>query len=206
MADDIRTMIKNLLAFYDFSDKNVISVGAGGGQFIEYAEKAARIHAVDSDKHAMDSLREVLKKKDWKTEFHFHILDFMNFQIKADLVFFEFSLHEMPDPGPALRHAFTLADEILIIDHYPGSQWAYIVSEEDKARNAWQAIEELKIARHQVVGTLHAFLTYDELYEKVKTQGQTSIDRIEGFRNQTGFTIPMTYALALLRPAGSNPS
>lgn len=201
MAADISALLKNLDNFYDFSEKKVISVGAGGGHLIEYAQKAAVIHAVDSDAQAMDSLREVLKTKEWQTEFNLYTLDFMKFQLKAELVFFEFSLHEMPDPGPALQHAFTLADEVLLIDHYTGSKWAYIASEEKKTRHAWEEINKFPMIRHQIIETLHSFHTFDELYEKVKTQGKTSVDRIERFRNQTDFTIPMTYALALLRYA-----
>ena len=40
MATDITQVSANLLSFYDFRDKVVVSVGAGGGQLIEYARSA----------------------------------------------------------------------------------------------------------------------------------------------------------------------
>ena len=42
MATDLHLMIKNLLSFYDFAGRVIISVGAGGGQFIEYGLVAKR--------------------------------------------------------------------------------------------------------------------------------------------------------------------
>jgi hypothetical protein len=53
MATDINTIIANLMAFYDFRDKTVISVGAGGGQLIEYGRTAGKIIAVENDPGAM---------------------------------------------------------------------------------------------------------------------------------------------------------
>jgi hypothetical protein len=34
MATDLNLIITNLLAFYDFTNKTIVSVGAGGGQRI----------------------------------------------------------------------------------------------------------------------------------------------------------------------------
>jgi hypothetical protein len=36
MATDYALMIENLLSFYDFNDKSMIAIGAGGGQFVAY--------------------------------------------------------------------------------------------------------------------------------------------------------------------------
>lgn len=43
MATDVNLIIKNLLEFYDFNQKVIVSVGAGGGQFVEYTEDAKNI-------------------------------------------------------------------------------------------------------------------------------------------------------------------
>jgi len=53
MATDIKKVIEDLLGFYDFDDKVVISVGAGGGQLIEYGRKAKRVIALDNDAEAI---------------------------------------------------------------------------------------------------------------------------------------------------------
>ncbi len=50
MAVDIPAILKNILAFTDFTDKTVIAVG---GQFAEYGKKARRIIAIDSNPQAL---------------------------------------------------------------------------------------------------------------------------------------------------------
>jgi 2-polyprenyl-3-methyl-5-hydroxy-6-metoxy-1,4-benzoquinol methylase len=61
MAADYRMMVANLLAFHDLSGKTVITVGAGGGQLIEYGRAPARVLALDNDAAALDTLRERLQ-------------------------------------------------------------------------------------------------------------------------------------------------
>ena len=53
MATDIAKVIANLASFYDFSNKSVVPVGAGGGQFIGYASDARHVVAVDPDTAAL---------------------------------------------------------------------------------------------------------------------------------------------------------
>lgn len=52
MATDIGKVIDNLVSVYDFTDKTVVHVGAGGGQLIAYARSALRVIAVDPDAEA----------------------------------------------------------------------------------------------------------------------------------------------------------
>ena len=51
---------------------------------------------------------------------------------RGDVVMFEFCLHEMKDPVAAINHALTMAPTVLITDHWSGSEWAYVVDEEEK--------------------------------------------------------------------------
>jgi len=37
-----------------------------------------------------------------------------------------------------------------------------------------------------------------ELYEKIKGQGETAVSRTEEFKDKKQFTIPLSYALALI--------
>jgi 2-polyprenyl-3-methyl-5-hydroxy-6-metoxy-1,4-benzoquinol methylase len=47
MATDIGAIERNLQSFYDFQDKSVIHVGAGGGQLIGYAAITRSVLAID---------------------------------------------------------------------------------------------------------------------------------------------------------------
>jgi predicted RNA methylase len=60
MATDIAKVIANLASFYDFSNKSVVHVGAGGGQFIGYASDARHVVAVDPDAAALEPLRAAI--------------------------------------------------------------------------------------------------------------------------------------------------
>jgi predicted RNA methylase len=60
MATDIAKVIANLASFYDFSNKSVVHVGAGGGQFIGYASDARHVVAADPDTAALGPLRAAI--------------------------------------------------------------------------------------------------------------------------------------------------
>lgn len=62
-------IIKNLFAFYDFSGKSIVSVGAGGGQFIEVARPVREIFAVDSSREVLETLEAGLSGSDLKDKF-----------------------------------------------------------------------------------------------------------------------------------------
>jgi hypothetical protein len=104
----------------------------------------------------------------------------------------------MKDPEAALQHAFTMAPHILISDHWPKSEWAYIVDEEEKVMNSWDALRKFSIKKVQHYDTVQFFHDYEELFQKVKTQGAHSISRILPYKDKTDFTIPMSYGFALI--------
>jgi hypothetical protein len=130
--------------------------------------------------------------------YEYHAGDFINFALRGDMVFFEFCLHEMIDPVLALAKAKGMAPQVIIFDHSPDSPWAYMVAEETKAENAWQAIRAQNPSRVQHFTCLQSFITFAELEAKVMPQGEVSLQRIEPYRGQKNFTIPMSYGLALL--------
>ena len=104
----------------------------------------------------------------------------------------------MSDPQAAIEHAQTMAPDILITDHWPNSEWAFYVDEEVKVRRSWLAIEQFNVKMVEKFDTIQVFKDYEEIYQKVKVQGEKSIKRIEHFKNKTNFTIPMSYGFALI--------
>jgi predicted RNA methylase len=198
MATDINAIIANLLSFYNFKDQTIISVGAGGGQFIEYARKARRVYAVDNDKEALSRLSESLAKAGLADKFTLVHSEFEQVSLTGDVVLFEFCLHEMADAEVAIKHALTMAPAVVISDHLPGSEWAYIVGEEQKVTSSRNAIESFNIMMHREYHSFQRFADYNELYQKVKGQGDEVINRISKYVNQTRFEIPMSYGFVLI--------
>jgi len=198
MATDVQKIIQNLLAVYDSSGRTIIVVGGGGGQFIEYGRRAAQILALDSDAEAIRLLRENLKKAGLEDRFTPILGDVFESGLKGDAVLFEFCLHEMSDPKAAIRHAQTMAPDIIIIDHWPGSEWSYYTAEAEKVRVSWEALESFPLKKKQSYGAVHVFNDYDDLYLKLKVQGELSLARIEKFRSKKNIAIPITYGIALI--------
>jgi predicted RNA methylase len=124
MATDVAVVLANLLGFYEFDSKTMISVGAGGGQLAGYGRVAQKVIAVDPDGAALAALAERTRALGIEDRFVLVDKDFMAVSERADVVLFEFCLHEIPDHGGALAHATTLAPDIVVIDHAPGSPWA----------------------------------------------------------------------------------
>jgi tRNA A58 N-methylase Trm61 len=198
MATDIKKIINNLLEFYDFYNQTIITVGAGGGQLIEYGRISKNVVAIDFDKEALQKLKDNLLKSGLEDKFTLIHSDFYLSNLKGDVVLFEFCLHEMNDPETALKHALTMASDVLILDHWPGSEWAFIVDEEEKIAKSWTALELFHQKKVQKFDTVQFFNDYEELYQKVKVQGETSIKRINDFKDKKNFSIPMPYGIALI--------
>lgn len=199
MATDIRALIDNLTAWYDFRDKSVIHVGAGGGQLIGYAGATRSVLAVDSDAEAVRRLGVALRERGLLSRFVVFRGAFEAVRARADVVFFEFCLHEIADPDAALRHARALAPEALVVDHAPLSRWSWYCGEEAKVERAWSAVARAGIVREETRMGAQQFHDYDELRAKVEPEGEPAIGRIEEFRTRQGIAIPMPYRMAVLR-------
>jgi tRNA A58 N-methylase Trm61 len=198
MAADINKILNNLYEFYDFNNQTIITVGAGGGQLIEYGRISKHVLALDYDKEALHKLKENLLKSGLDDKFTLIHSDFYLSNLQGDVVMFEFCLHEMKDPETALKHAQTMAPNVLIIDHWPGSEWAFIGDEEEKIAKSWTALKLFTLKNVQKFNTVQFFNDYEEIYQKVKMQGETSIKRINDFKDKRNFTIPMSYGIALI--------
>ncbi|WP_321282362.1 methyltransferase domain-containing protein [Marinifilum fragile] len=198
MVKDIQQIIQNLLNFYDFQNKTVVSVGAGGGQFIEYARGARHVIAIDNDKNALNKLKENLSMNGLSEKFTLIHSDFKNTKVKGDVVLFEFCLHEMNEPQEMLEYAQKIANDIVIADHGVNSAWAYIADEKEKAENSWGQVLKNPIQKLITHEAEQYYEDYNELYLKVKVQGENSIERIKKFKMCKRFVIPMEYTFALL--------
>ncbi len=198
MATDIRRLTENLRAFHDLEGRVVLSVGAGGGQFLDLYRDAARVLAVDSDPAALRQLEAAVAAHGLQDRMELVQADFFEAARSAEVVLFEFCLHEMPDPAKALARARSLAPETLVYDHAPGSTWAWHAAEEDKVAGSTQAMEAFGIRRRAVFDGEQRFRDYAELHAKVASQGPTAIERAAPFRERRDIVIPMTYLAALL--------
>jgi hypothetical protein len=198
MATDYENLIAELLAFYDFTAKTVIAVGAGGGQLIAYGRAAGKVLALDNDVQALEKLRQSLKAAGLEDRFTPILGDFYKISLKADAVLFEFSLHEMPDPGVAVERARGMAPDVVIFDHWPASAWSYFAAEEKKVAASWASLVGSPVKKRQRHEAVQFFKDYEELYQKVKGQGETSLARIAEYKGKTDIQIPMSYGLALI--------
>jgi ubiquinone/menaquinone biosynthesis C-methylase UbiE len=201
MATDYALMIRNLTSFYDFRDKTLVSIGAGGGQLAGYGQPARRVVAIDQDDAALDQLRAAVAKGNMSEKFELLRGDFLTMDLPArgDVALFDFCLHEMADAALALTRAGRLAPDVVVFDHGRASAWAYYVAEETKVDLAWRTIERFKLVRHREFATEQRFKDHAELLAKVKPQGEIAIRRIAEFKDRTDIIIPMTYEVALIR-------
>jgi len=199
MPADYKQMVANLRQFYDFSDKEVVAVGAGGGQLVDLVPETRKLIVIDNDPAAIHRWQARIDAEGLKGRVDAVQADFCTASRGGDVVYFEFSLHEVGDPGKALRHALTLAPEVLVFDHLPDSEWVFHAAEEDKVRRSTKALEESDCVRRQAFRTEQRFQTYQQLVDKISCQGKVALERATKYRDASEIAIPMTYGLSLLR-------
>jgi SAM-dependent methyltransferase len=198
VATDTRKIASALAAFYDFADRVVVDVGAGGGQLVEYARPARAVIAVDRDAAALARLAGRLGECGLAGKFTLVESDLLDVATRADVVLLEFCLHEMPDPERALLHARTLAPDVVVIDHAPGSPWSWLAAEGDEVDAAWRAVADHGFRRQRLVVASQHFADYGELEAKMAGQGPESLRRLRSHRGRTSIAVSMPYQLALL--------
>ena len=198
MAADYQQMLKNLRQFYDFSGKVVLAVGAGGGQLVELGRGVRKLIAIDKDPAAIRQLKARIAVQSLENQVEVVEADFFETSLPGDVVYFEFCLHELADPEEALRHASTLAPDVLIFDHLPDSPWAFHAAEEDKVRCSTEVLARFDCVRHETFRTDQHFQDHAQLLERISCQGELAVDRTRRFLGMTNIVIPMTYGLTLL--------
>jgi ubiquinone/menaquinone biosynthesis C-methylase UbiE len=198
VATDLSKIVANLTAFYDLADKIVVSVGAGGGQLVEYARPVRQLIAVDRDEAAIERLAARARDSGLSNKFTLVTSDFLDTQPHGDVVLFEFCLHQMAEPDRALEHASRLAPDLVVLDHAPHSEWSWCAAEEEIVAAAWRAVASRTVRRQQDYDATQQFTDFAELEARLSQQGPESRGRIERSRGQTAISIPMPYRLALL--------
>jgi hypothetical protein len=195
VAVDRDQLRNDLRRFYDFTGRVTLYVGAGGGQLLDASFGAKKIIAIDQDRASLERLYEAAVGN---AGIEIIQSSFEEIKRPADVVYFEFCLHEMRDPSGMLAHARTLAPETVVFEHAVDSDWTYYAGEEDAVGRAAEALQGFTILRRQTVSLEQRFRDYDELFEKVRSQGDPAIERIRQFAGAKDIVIPIKCQLLQL--------
>jgi hypothetical protein len=198
LPTDYAKLSENLSRFYDFTDKVVLFIGAGGKQLLDPATHTKKMVAIDKDADALRELQARIAAQGLQDKVEVIGADFRDVTFRGDVVYFEFCLHEMEDPEKALTHAKSLAPDVVVYDHSPGSEWIYYGAEEDKVSRSSAVLERFGIRKRQTFMAEQRFANYDELLAKVCPQGGLAIERTKRFVKSKRIVIPMKYELNLL--------
>jgi len=198
MAADYARMSADLCRFYDFSGKVVLFIGAAGKQLLDSSTPVKKLIAIDKDVAALEALRAEIAAKGRQDLVEVIGGDFEEIATHGDAVYLEFCLHEMDDPARALRHAKSLASDIVVYDHSVGSEWIFYGAEEDKVVRSSAEMQRFGIRRRLPFEGEQRFATYDELLAKVAPQGSLAVERIHRFAGGRDIVIPFHYELNLL--------
>ena len=198
MATDSAKLTENLSRFYDFTDKVVLFIGAAGRQLLDPATRTKKLIAIDKDVETLRVLKANIAAQGLQDSVEVVGASFEEVTLHGAVVYFEFCLHEMDDPERALIHAKSLAPDIVVYDHSPGSEWIYHGAEEDKVSRSFTAMERFGIRRRQTFHAEQRFGNYAELLAKVSPQGPLAIERAQRFAGATDIVIPMRYELNLM--------
>jgi hypothetical protein len=198
MATDYAKLTENLVHFYDFTGKVVLFIGAAGGQLLDPATPTRKLIAIDKDAEALRQLKAHITAKGLQDSVEVLGADFEEITLQGDVVYFEFCLHEMDDAEKTLNHAKSLAPDIVVYDHSPGSQWIYYGAEENKVSHSAAVMERFGIRRRQTFHALQRFRNHNELLAKLRPQGPLAVERAQRFAGAGDIVIPMDYELNLL--------
>lgn len=158
----------------------------------------SKVVAIDSNGQALDNFRSEAKIKWSGVEVDFIPKPFETVQVKGDVVYFEFCLHQMDDPVKSLQLARSLAGDIVVMDHLPGSEWMFIAAEENLVVRSREAIEKFGVRRQETQRIDQKFEDHAQLSGRLSGQGPESEKRIARFKDVKGISIRMDYGLFLL--------
>jgi hypothetical protein len=200
VAVDYRELSRQLTRFYDFTDKVVLYVGAGGRQLFDLGTRTKKTIAIEQDSEALRQLQANIAAGEVQNCVEVVASSFEEVAAcRGDVVYFEFCLHEMADPSGALVHARSLAPDIVIFDHLADSPWSFYAAEDEQVRRAGEAAERFGIRRREKFETMQRFADYSELYAKLDSQGPIATERAwRDFDGRANIAIPVRYYLALL--------
>jgi hypothetical protein len=195
---DRAQLTANLHSFYDFQGKIVLCVGAGGGQLLDQSVVTAETVLIDRTLPSLASRNRRSGTNDMQGSIRNVLADFNDVNIPGDVVYFEFCLHEMDDPRRAIDHAQTLASDVVIFEHSPGSAWVFYSGEEEKVRRSAEAVASFTVRRCQTVHAKQVFKDHSQLVAKLSTQAELAIHRAGRYAGATDIVIPMKCDLVLI--------
>jgi hypothetical protein len=198
LAVDLQQLRSDLHHFYDFSDKTVLFVGAGGSQLFDIRVATRTVVAIDQDADTLKDLKASVAALDPPAPVEVIASSFTEIASCVDVIYFEFCLHEMEHPYETLNFARKLSPDIVVFDHLPGSVWSFYAAEEKKVRLCMEAMERFGIRRHATFGIEQRFRGHAELQGKLARQGSVANGRARHFARASDIVIPMSYQLALL--------
>ena len=198
MVVDRSELTANLTRFYGFKGKSALCVGAGGGLLLEPASGVARVVAIDHDAKSLRKFRTESRTKWAGIPIQFVPRKFETVNLRGDVVYFEFCMHQMDDPGAALEHARSLATDIVVIDHLPGSKWVYYWAGEDMVLRSTKALESFGVRRRQKFIAEQRFEDWKALAARLSGEGAESRRRVLELEGTKDVRMRMDYGLYLL--------
>lgn len=173
-------------------------MGAGGGQLLDPKVATAETVLVDRNLEALAEPNIVSARNGAPGCVRSIAADFNDVEVRGDVVYFEFCLHEMDDPQKAIDHARTLAPDVVVFEHSPGSDWVFYAAEEEQVYRSAQALAQAPVKSQQNVYAEQVFKDHAELVAKLSTQGERALQRAIRFAGETNIVIPMKCTLVLL--------
>ena len=194
MVVDRGELSANLNGFYDFKGKAILYAGAGRGQLLDPNSRPRRVAAIDSDPPSLEGFRKDAKTRWTGIPIRFIPRKFETVTLKGDVVYFEFCLYQMENPLWALEHARTLARDIIVMDHLPGSRWIYYWEGEEKVAKSTRAIKSFGVKRSKKFVAEQRFPGYDAFATRL-TEGAEAPPRVLELKGERDIVIPMDYGL-----------
>jgi Methyltransferase domain len=188
----------NLTRFYDFKGKSVLYIGAGGGQLLGPTSGVRKVVAIDSNPGSLKGLRAEAKTRWAGIPLTIVPHSFETVNLRGDVAYFEFCLHEMHDPRKALERAHSLAADTVVMDHLPDSRWMYYGAEETHALRSTEAAEAFGIRRSKKLWAMQKFKDFEELAARMRGQGKLSEQRLHALDGAKNIRIRMDYGIYLL--------
>jgi len=198
MVVDHSELAANLSKFYGFQGKSAICVGAGGGLLLEPATGVASVVAVDKDAEALDKFRAVSKSTWAGIPIQFVPRKFEEVAFQGDVVYFEFCMYMMENQQKTLDHARSMARDIVVIDHLPGSKWIYYWAGEEEVIRSTKALESFGIKRKKRYTAEQRFKDWQAFTDRLTGAGDESRRRVLELKEAKEVRIPMDYCLYLL--------
>jgi SAM-dependent methyltransferase len=198
LAVDRSELSSNLAKFYDFRGKSVLYVGAGRGQLLRPTTGVASVVAIDRDPGSLDGFRRDATTEWAGIPIRFVPSAFETVEAKGDTVYFEFCMHYMEDPAKTLEHARSSAQDIVVMDHLPDSEWVYYWAGEEAVRRSTKAIESFGVRRRKASAAEQKFEDWQALATRLTGEGEESSRRVLELKEAKEIRMRMDYCLYLL--------